>query len=94
MQKYENLVDLRKMLKNAPTLTIVAVHTAENEPLKVSLVHFIISIKGRIEILQKLPQFLERLVLGCMDSYDSESKRIFSIFRDLQDFCTFAPLRP
>ena len=34
----------RKMLKNAPTLAIVAVHTAENEPLKISLVHFISSI--------------------------------------------------
>ena len=28
-------VDLEKMLKNAPTLAIIAVHTAENEPLKV-----------------------------------------------------------
>ena len=34
----------RKMLKNAPTLAIVAVHTAENEPLKISLFHFISSI--------------------------------------------------
>ena len=34
----------RKMLKNAPTLAIVAVDTAENEPLKISLVHFISSI--------------------------------------------------
>ena len=25
----------RKMLKNAPTLAIVAVHTEENEPLKI-----------------------------------------------------------
>ena len=32
------------MLKNAPTLAIVAVHTAENEPLKISLFHFISSI--------------------------------------------------
>ena len=32
------------MLKNAPTLAIVAVDTAENEPLKISLIHFIISI--------------------------------------------------
>ena len=32
------------MLKNAPTLAIVAVDTAENEPLKISLVHFISSI--------------------------------------------------
>ena len=30
-----NYVDLKKMLKNAPTLAIVAVHTAENEPPKV-----------------------------------------------------------
>ena len=39
MQKYVNLVDLEKskMLKNAPTLAIVAVDTAENEPLKISL---------------------------------------------------------
>ena len=32
------------MLKNAPTLAIVAVDTEENEPLKISLFHFIISI--------------------------------------------------
>ena len=25
----------------------------------------------------------ERLVLGCIDSYDSESRRVFQIFRDL-----------
>ena len=31
------------MLKNALTLAIVAVHTAENEPLRFSLFHFIIS---------------------------------------------------
>ena len=36
MQKYFNLVDLEKrMLINATTLAIVAVRTAENEPLKV-----------------------------------------------------------
>ena len=36
MQKYGNLVDLEKiMLKNAPTLAIGGVDTAENEPLKV-----------------------------------------------------------
>ena len=31
----------RKMLKNEPTLAIVAVHTAENEPLKIlGVIHF------------------------------------------------------
>ena len=34
----------RKMLKNKPTLASGAVDTAENEPLKISLVHFISSI--------------------------------------------------
>ena len=37
-------------------------------------------------------QIFERLVLGCMDSYDSESRRIFSIFRDLQDLQSDYPL--
>ena len=36
MQRNPNLVDLKKsnavLLQNAPTLAIVAVHTAENEP--------------------------------------------------------------
>ena len=36
------------MLKNAPTLAIVAVDTAENEPLKISLFHFISSILSLI----------------------------------------------
>ena len=35
MQKYENLVDLENLKLNAPTLAIVAVHTAESEPLKI-----------------------------------------------------------
>ncbi len=36
MQNNVNLVDLEKILtlKNATTLAVVAVHTAENEPLK------------------------------------------------------------
>ena len=37
---------------------------------------------------------LRGLVLGCMDSYDSEKRRIFRDFRDLQDFFAFAPLKP
>ena len=35
VQKYENLVDLEKCCKNDYLVAIVAVHTAENEPLKV-----------------------------------------------------------
>ena len=34
MQKYENLVDLEKMLQNEYLVAIVAVDTAENEPSK------------------------------------------------------------
>ena len=34
-----------------------------------------------------------RSVLSCIDSYDSESRHIFQIFRDLQDSHTFAPLQ-
>ena len=53
MQRIVNLVDLEKillMLKNAPTLAIVAVHTEENEPLKIwgdlfSLLNFILYIQ-------------------------------------------------
>ena len=36
------------MLKIAPTLASGAVHTAENEPLKISLVHFISSITSLV----------------------------------------------
>ena len=35
VQRNVDLVDLEKMLKHEPTLAIVAVHTADNEPLKV-----------------------------------------------------------
>ena len=35
VQRHANLVDLEKSEKNAPTLAIVAVDTAENEPLKI-----------------------------------------------------------
>ena len=35
VQRIVNLVDLEKMLQNPPTLAIVAVDTAENEPLEV-----------------------------------------------------------
>ena len=65
------------MLKNAPTLAIVAVHTAENEPLKISLVHVIRSI---LSLARTQIHFYERPVLGCIDSYDSESRRIFQDF--------------
>ena len=34
-----------------------------------------------------------RLVLGCMGSYDSESRVIFHIFRDLQESQSFASLQ-
>ena len=35
MQRNVNLVDLEKCFKKATTLAIVAVHTEENEPLKI-----------------------------------------------------------
>ena len=38
------------------------------------------------------PNF-RRLVLGCMDSYDSEQRRIFQHFHYLQDLHPFAPLQ-
>ena len=39
------------------------------------------------------PPNFERLVLGSIDSYESEKRRIFRIFRDLQDFMRFLCLR-
>ena len=36
--------------------------------------------KDRIEIMKFLPPIFRRLVLGCIDSYDSESRRIFQHF--------------
>ena len=49
------------------------------------------SSKDRIEIMNKTPQVVERLVLGCMDSYDCESRRIFSIliFKDIYTIWNF-----
>ena len=53
---------------------------------------------GRWQILadsgkfwQNLPNFA-RLVLGCIDVSDSESRRIFQLFINLQDLHSFAPL--
>ena len=39
------------------------------------------------------PRNFGRLVLGCMDSYDSEQRAFFCIFQNLQDLQTFAPLQ-
>jgi hypothetical protein len=39
------------------------------------------------------PSNFKRLVLGCIDSSDSDQILIFQVFRDLQDLHTFAPLR-
>ena len=36
--------------------------------------------KDRIEIMKFLPPIFRRLVLVCIDSYDSESRRIFQHF--------------
>ena len=52
------------MLKNAPTLAIVAVDTAENEPLKISLVHFISSIPSLAPPVRHEP--LRRLGTGVL----------------------------
>ena len=42
---------------------------------------------------RKFHRNVGRLFLGCIDASDSESWRIFSIFRDLQDMHSFAPLQ-
>ena len=81
----------RKMLKNAPTLAIVAVHTAENEPSKVGA---------------EMPHLVElaRLPLAATATFGGSFSAVwtatiaskdafFSIFRDLQDLHSFAPLR-
>ena len=39
--------------------------------------------KDRIEIMKVCPPHFRKLVLFCMDSYDSDSRRIFNIFRYL-----------
>ena len=36
--------------------------------------------KDRIELMNKSPQYFERLVLVCIDSYDSEKRRILQHF--------------
>ena len=74
------------MLKNASLLAIVAVDTAENEPIKVG---------GRFHsfFIRHLTNF-QRLVLGCIEASDRERVgAFFSIFRDLQDLHAFAPLK-
>ena len=83
------------MLKNAPTLAVVAVHTEENKPPKVCKQKN--SIPGVDANQRKLNHF-GGLVLGCIDASDSESRRIFQHFsRFLKiykiDLHTFAPLR-
>ena len=47
--------------------------------------------KDKIEIMKFLPPNFRRLVLGCIDSYDSESRRILQLFSRstrLAHFCT------
>ena len=46
-----------------------------------------------MKIEMKHPPNFERLVLGCMDSDDSESRRILQQFPDLQEKHSFASLR-
>ena len=50
--------------------------------------------KDTIEIMKWNTSNFEGLVLASIDSYDSESRLIFRIFRALQDFFAFAPLTP
>ena len=58
-------------------------------------------IKGKVVAMTPETRTLEplflrnfgELVLGCIDNYDSESRRIFQIFRDLQDVHSFAPIQ-
>ena len=57
------------MLKNAPTLAIVAVHTAEYEPLKISLVHFISSILSLTTV--EMAEALALLTLGIARKKDT-----------------------
>ena len=68
------------MLKNASLLAIVAVHTAENEPSKVA--------PCRCADGEGMSNF-KRLVLGCIDSYDSEQRRIFQHFSRSTRFASF-----
>ena len=42
-------------------------------------------LRTKLKIEMNHPQNFERLVLGCMDSYDGESRLIFQHFRDPQD---------
>ena len=54
--------------------------------------------KETIEKMSEITSNFERLVLGCMDSYDSNQILILHFFlnrvlRDLQDLQSFAPLR-
>jgi len=39
-----------------------------------------VNSKDRIELMNKSPQYFERLVLVCIDSYDSEKRRILQHF--------------
>ena len=50
--------------------------------------------KEAIEIMKKPPQIVERLVLVCIDSYDSEKRRILQHFAKSTRFAFFcaAPL--
>ena len=69
----------RKMLKNEPSLAIGGVDTEESGPF-LSLICIRFRVRTKLKIELNHPQNFERLVLGCMDSYDSERRLIFQHF--------------
>ena len=60
VRRGDNLVDLEKSGKNAPTLAIVAVDTAENEPSKVCPLSVYRSLRFYLSQFQ-VNQLLERV---------------------------------
>ena len=72
------------MLKNAPTLAIGGVHPAENEPLKISLVHFISSIVSLTNSLLSdhtlLQKYISVLSILSREAFEPEAECDSAIF--------------
>ena len=80
-----NLIDLEKVLKNATLIAKIGVDTAENEPSKVRNFHCHCPGPGR--------ETLEGSFSSVSTPNFTSEYSFFSIFRDLSDSHSFAPLQ-
>ncbi len=75
------------MLKNAPTLAIVAFHTAENEPLKIwEVIHFI----GRFASLAATAPSASTPASSFARAAADRSSAAFALPRRCSSFCSLS----